>query len=233
MEAIVAGYAIEKIFLQQKGCISNFKVLHQLIVTHAIPCSYLPRERLHQLARGGVDQGVVAIVSPIPFFSLEAVVQAVFERGKVPLILLLDGVTDIHNLGAIARTALCMGVDALVVPSVGSGSLSATAMKTSAGALATLPICRVASLNQALCYLQESGLVVVACHEEATTTPSMVDLSLPVALLFGGEATGIAAKQLKLVTDQVAIPMKGPIASLNVSVAVGMLLYEVFRQRSI
>ena len=230
IETIRAGQAIEKVFFQKKIKTALSKTLYSLVRTHEIPFSYVPVEKLDRMARGN-HQGVVAIVSPIVFTPLDLVVQATFEKGKAPLIVVLDGVTDVHNIGAIARTALCMGVDALVLPTQGSAALAGAAMKTSAGALATLPICRVADLNKALAYLQESGLTILACHAEAAQLVYKVDLKLPIALILGGEDTGIAAKHLKRATDHICIPMQGPIASFNVSVAAGIILYEVFRQR--
>ncbi|ROT47561.1 23S rRNA (guanosine(2251)-2'-O)-methyltransferase RlmB [Candidatus Cardinium hertigii] len=230
MESILAGRTIEKIFLQRKFHTSFLKELYDLIHTHEIPFSYVPIQKLQRLANGN-HQGVVAVLSPIAFVSLDRIVQTTFEKGKAPLILLLDGVTDVHNVGAIVRTACCMGVDALVLPTQGSASLSGAAMKTSAGALARLPLCRVANVSNALGYLQSSGLAIVACHEQANQALYQVDLKMPMVLILGGEGTGIATEHLKWAMHHIKIPMHGTIASLNVSVAAGMVLYEVLRQR--
>lgn len=230
METILAGRTIEKVFLQRALKSPRSKELYDLICAHEIPFSYVPIEKLNRLAHGN-HQGVVAVLSPIEFAPLEVIVQTTFEKGKVPLVLVLDGVTDVHNFGAIARTAVCMGVDALVVPMHSSASVAGAAMKTSAGALAVLPVCRVASLKAALQYLKESGLVIFACHETATQELYKSDLRLPAAMIFGGEDVGISAEHLKLATYQIKIPIQSPIASLNVSVAAGMMLYEVLRQR--
>ncbi|WP_339044704.1 23S rRNA (guanosine(2251)-2'-O)-methyltransferase RlmB [Cardinium endosymbiont of Tipula unca] len=230
METILAGKTIEKIFLQRALKGPRSKELYDLIAAHEIPLKHVPIEKLNRLVHGN-HQGAVAVLSPVEFAPLEVIIQTTFEKGKVPLILVLDGVTDVHNFGAIARTAACMGVDALVVPMHRSASVAGAAMKTSAGALALLPVCRVASLKVALQYLQESGLLLFACHEKATQTLYKSDLSLPTAIILGGEDVGIAVEHLKLTDYQVKIPMQGPIASLNVSVATGMVLYEVLRQR--
>ncbi len=147
------------------------------------------------------------------------------------MILLLDGITDVRNFGAIVRTAACTSVDAVVIPSQGSVSVSAEAMKTSAGALAHLPICRVGSLKEAICELQESGLQIIACHEKAPNSLYHTDLNLPLAILLGAEDRGIAPQHLKLADKNVHIPMFGPIASLNVSVAAAVILYEHMRQQ--
>ncbi|WP_342265535.1 23S rRNA (guanosine(2251)-2'-O)-methyltransferase RlmB [Cardinium endosymbiont of Philonthus spinipes] len=228
VETIRAGRTVEKVFFQKTVKIVGG--LYDLVRKHQIPFSYVPAAKLDRMVRGS-HQGVVAVLSPIVFTPLDLVVQAAFEKGKAPLIVVLDGVTDVHNIGAIARTALCMGVDALVLPTQGSAALAGAAMKTSAGALATLPICRVADLSKALRYLQESGLTVLACHVQAEQLLYQVDLKLPIALVLGGEGAGIAAKHLRLATHHICIPMQGPIASFNVSVAAGIMLYEVFRQR--
>ena len=230
VETIRAGRTIEKVFFQKRVTTACTKALYDLVCKHEIPFSYVPIEKLNRMARGN-HQGVVAVLSPILFTPLDMVVQATFEKGKAPLIVVLDGVTDVHNIGAIARTALCMGVDALVLPTQGSAALAGAAMKTSAGALATLPICRVADLSKALRYLQESGLTILACHAQAAQVLYKIDLTLPIALILGGEDAGIAEKHLRLATHHICIPMQGPIASFNVSVAAGIMLYEVLRQR--
>ncbi|WP_243517198.1 23S rRNA (guanosine(2251)-2'-O)-methyltransferase RlmB [Candidatus Cardinium sp. cBcalN1] len=230
IETILAGRTIEKVFFEKKNKTVLTKSLYNLVRKHEIPFSYVPIEKLNRMARGN-HQGIVAVLSPIFFAPLDWVVQTTFEQAKAPLIVVLDGLTDVHNIGAIARTALCMGVDALVLPTQGSAGLAGAAMKTSAGALATLPICRVADLSKALRFLQESGLILLACHAEAAQSIYKVDLKLPIAIILGGEEHGIAHKHLRLVSDHICIPMQGPIASFNVSVAAGIILYEVFRQR--
>ncbi|MGI2298479.1 23S rRNA (guanosine(2251)-2'-O)-methyltransferase RlmB [Candidatus Cardinium hertigii] len=229
IETIRAGRTIEKVFFQ-KNKIAPAKDVYNLVCKYEIPFSYVPIQKLERMARGN-HQGVVAVLSPIGFTPLDQVVQATFEKGKVPLIVVLDGVTDVHNIGAIARTALCMGVDGLVLPTKGSAMLAGAAMKTSAGALATLPICRVTDLRKALDYLQESGLNILACDTQAKEVLHTVDCTLPIALILGGEEVGIARKHLSIATHHICIPMQGPIASFNVSVAAGIILYEVFRQR--
>ncbi|AWN81495.1 23S rRNA (guanosine(2251)-2'-O)-methyltransferase RlmB [Candidatus Cardinium hertigii] len=232
IESILAGQPIEKVFLQSsKWQTPLTKELYTLIRQHAIPYTYLPVAKFKQWINKN-HQGVVAIRSPIVFSVVEHVVQASYEKGELPLLVVLDGVSDVHNVGAIARTAACMGVHALVLPTQGSASITAVAMKTSAGALATLPVCRTANLSHTLAYLQAAGLTIIACHEKAAQPLCQVDLTSPVALILGDEAMGIAAKHLTHALHQVSIPIQGPIASLNVSVAAGMLLYEVLRQRN-
>ncbi|MGI2299308.1 23S rRNA (guanosine(2251)-2'-O)-methyltransferase RlmB [Candidatus Cardinium hertigii] len=229
VETIRAGRTIEKVFFQ-KNKIRSSKEVYNLVCKYEIPFSYVPIQKLDRMARGN-HQGVVAVLSPVGFTPLDQVVQATFEKGKAPLIVVLDGVTDVHNIGAIARTALCMGADALVLPTKGSAMLAGAAMKTSAGALATLAICRVTDLGKALRYLQESGLNILACDAQAKKVLHTVDCKLPIALILGGEEVGIGRKHLSEATHHICIPMQGPIASFNVSVAAGIILYEVFRQR--
>ena len=231
IETILAGHTIEKIFLQNKNKTGRFKELYALICKYRISYSYVPVEKLNKLARGN-HQGVLAILSPIAYASLEGIVHTTFEKGLSPLIIVLDGITDVHNLGAIARTALCMGADAMLIPMQGSASISGGAMKTSAGALARLPVCRVDNLSRALKYLKESGVQLVACYERADQEIYNVNFKDPVALIFGGEQKGISKKHLQIVSTHVKIPMQSAIASLNVSVAAGMVIYEVFRQRN-
>lgn len=230
IETILAGQTIDKVFIDKTAGTPLHKELLSLIRQQKIPCSHVPTVKLNKLAPKN-HQGAVAYLAPIALASLSHVVQASYEQGKAPLVLLLDGITDVRNFGAIVRTAACTNVDAIVIPSQGSASVSGEAMKTSAGALAHLPICRVGSLKEAIYELQASGLQVIACHEQAPTSLYHTDLSFPLAILLGAEDKGIAPQHLKLADKNVHIPMFGPIASLNVSVAAAVLLYEHVRQQ--
>jgi len=230
IETMLAGKTIEKVFIQKGHKLFDSKEFYDYLNYYKVPYSYVPPQKLKSITAGN-HQGVVALLSPIDFVPLETIIQTTFEKGKNPLVVILDGITDVHNFGAIARTALCMGVDVLVIPMRGAACLSGAAMKTSAGALATLPICRVSHLDVAIQYLQESGLMVVACYEAAAEPLYEVDLKLPTAFILGSEGEGIGLKNLQLVTHHINIPMQGPITSLNVSVAAGVILYEAFRQR--
>lgn len=230
IESILAGRTFERIFLQKDRRSAHYSRVLDLAQKHRIPCSYVPDRALARMAQGN-HQGVVAVLSPIAYASLEMVIQSAFDRGKAPCVVLLDGVTDVHNFGAIARTASCMGVDALVIPMHHSASISGVAMKTSAGALASLPVCRVEALHKALSYLRDSGLKLVACSDRGDQVIYDVDLRDPLALIFGGEERGIAPSHMRFAAQHVKIPMHSNIASLNVSVAVGMVVYEWSRQR--
>lgn len=230
METILAGKPIDKVFVDKAARSPLCKELLALIRQHQIPCSHVPTVKLNKLTTKN-HQGAVAYLAPIAWASLSHVVQASYEQGRTPLLLLLDGITDVRNFGAIVRTAASTGVDAVVIPTQGSASVSGEAMKTSAGALAHLPICRVGSLQDTMQYLKDSGLQIVACHEQATQSLYATDLHLPLALLLGAEDRGIAPQHLRLADQSVCIPMVGPIASLNVSVAAAVILYERMRQQ--
>jgi len=225
IEAVVAGRTIDKVFIAKTASSPTHKALLALIRQREISYSYVPLVKLNKLTSKN-HQGVVAYLAPIAFASLSHVVQASYERGKVPLILLLDGITDVRNFGAIVRTATCVRVDAIVVPSQGSASVSGEAMKASAGALAHLPVCRVESLAKAIEELKASGLQIIACHEQASSSIYQTILNLPLAIILGAEGRGIAPQHLKLADSSVHIPILGPIASLNVSVAAAIVLYE-------
>ena len=231
IETILAGQPISKVYIHQTAQDRSLRrELLSLIKERAIPCTKVPLAYLKRLTSKN-HQGTIAFISPIPFADLGHQVQRCYEQGKSPLVLLLDRVQDVRNIGAIARTALSMGVDAIVIPTQGAAMMGEDAMKTSAGALHHIPVCRVANLKEAISYLQESGLQVLACDEKAAKPIEQADLSLPTALLFGGEAEGINPVHRKMADDAFLIPMQGPIASLNVSVAASIVLYESSRQR--
>ncbi|MEM7361577.1 MAG: 23S rRNA (guanosine(2251)-2'-O)-methyltransferase RlmB [Bacteroidota bacterium] len=232
METILSGQPISKICLLPTTQDWSLRAkLLALAKERGIPCTKAPLAFFKRMTSKN-HQGTIAFVAAVPFADLGHQVQEAYEKGRVPLVVLLDEVQDVRNMGAIARTALGMGVDALVIPRHGSALVNADAMKTSAGALNHLPLCRVASLSEAITYLQQSGLQVLACHEKAKKKITQADLCVPTALLFGGEAKGIQAIHRTMSDGAFHIPMQGVIASLNVSVAAGMALYEVVRQRS-
>ena len=231
LEAILAGKTIDKIFIDKETKNDDYQSIFNAIRYKQIPCSRVPAAKLNKLAPHN-HQGIVALLSPVPLVTLSHIVQDTYEQGKLPLIIILDGVTDVGNLGAIVRTAVCVGAHALVLPKQGSASLGSGAMKTSAGALAHLPICREANLQASINYLQNSGLQVIACHEKTQTSIYQTNLTVPTAILLGSEDKGIQPQLLNKVDGQASIPMVGPINSLNVSVAAAIILYESFRQRN-
>ncbi|MDE6574481.1 MAG: 23S rRNA (guanosine(2251)-2'-O)-methyltransferase RlmB, partial [Muribaculaceae bacterium] len=176
-------------------------------------------------------QGVVALISAIDYCSLHQLVPTLFDDGVLPFILVLDGITDVRNFGAIARTAECCGVNAIVIPSRGSVSVGADAVKTSAGALLHMPVCREASLVKAVEYLRESGCQIVCATEKSSINYTTGDYTTPVAIVMGAEDIGISNEILRIADTRAAIPMFGKIGSLNVGVAAGVMMYEVVRQR--
>ena len=230
IEAIQSGKEIDKLWIQKglKGAL--FQELWELVKSHQINYQYVPVEKLNRFTRKN-HQGVYAMIAPIAFQPLENLLPQVYEQGETPLFLILDRITDVRNFGAIARTAACTGVHGIIVPLKGSAPVSADALKASAGALYKIPVCRVRNLSDTIRFLQDSGVQVVACTEKAEDLLYQPDFSLPTALIMGSEEDGIATEHLKKADYLARLPLMGEIASLNVSVAAGVSLYEVMRQR--
>jgi 23S rRNA (guanosine2251-2'-O)-methyltransferase len=227
LEALRAGKEIDKLLVQRE--LGNIEVL-EFARLRGIPVQKVPHEKLDRITRKN-HQGVIAFVAVVNYAKLENIVADVFERGETPLLLLLDRITDVRNFGAIARTAEAAGVQALVIPAKGAAQINADAMKTSSGALNFLPVCREADLVQTVRYLQDSGIQVVACTEKVSATIYDLDLTIPTALILGSEEDGVSDELLRIVDCLASIPMIGRVASLNVSVANGIVLYESIRQR--
>ncbi len=230
IEAMKAGKEIEKLLVQKDQHSILIQELLKLAKELKVPISLVPVEKLNTITRKN-HQGVICFISPISYSSLDNVITQCFQNGKVPLILILDRITDVRNFGAIARTAEFAGADALVIPSRGSAQISSDAIKTSAGALNFIPVCREENLKNTITYLKDSGLQIVACTEKANKTLQGFNFKNPVAIIMGSEEDGISPEYLKKCDVEVKIPMKGQIQSLNVSVAAGMILYEAIRQR--
>ncbi|MCB9316016.1 MAG: 23S rRNA (guanosine(2251)-2'-O)-methyltransferase RlmB [Lewinellaceae bacterium] len=232
VEAIQAGKAVEKVFFQQGIRGELEKEIRQLTKAHGIPMQVVPKEKLNKLVRGN-HQGVVAWLALVAFQNMEDIVPHVFERGELPLLLLLDGITDVRNFGAICRSAECAGAHAVVVAQSGAAPANEEAMKASAGALARIPVCRVRSMFTAVEWLQQSGVQVVATALSERAVPLYgTDLNLPTAFLLGSEGEGIHPKFLKMADQVVKIPQATDFDSYNVSVAAGIVLYETLRQRA-
>lgn len=229
IEAIHSGKQIEKVLLK-RGQGDLYKELLGTIKEHQVPCQHVPLEKLNRITMKN-HQGAIAFVSPITFHHIENLLPTFYEEGKTPFILLLDQITDVRNFGAIVRTAECAGVHAIVVPEKGAASINADAVKTSAGALHLLPICRSKDLKASVRFLQQSGLKVVAASEKASQNYTEVNYADPVAIVVGSEEFGIGEDIIKTADHLVQIPILGQIQSLNVSVAAALLSYEVVRQR--
>jgi 23S rRNA (guanosine2251-2'-O)-methyltransferase len=232
MEAIAAGKQIEKVMIQTG---LNNELVRELMGTaksHNVPVSFVPQERLKRLSSKN-HQGVLCILSAVSFASLENVIHKAFAEGRDPFLIILDRVTDVRNFGAIARSAECAGIDAIVISEKGNAPITSDAMKTSAGALNHLPVCKERDLKKTLQLLRDSGIRVIACTEKTEKSIFECALTGPVALILGSEEDGIADHLLRAADELVRIPMKGKIGSLNVSVAAGVALYEVTRQQSL
>lgn len=230
IEAIREGRQIDKIFIKNDLSGELASELFALLKQHKIVAQRVPLERLNKITRKN-HQGVIATISAVEYHNLGNLVTSLFDDGILPFIVVLDGITDVRNFGAIARTAECCGVNALVVAERGSVSVGADAVKTSAGALLSLPVCRERSLSKAVQFLKDSGFNVVAVSEKANQNYTLADYTVPTALVLGAEDTGISYDVMKLCDTRVSIPMFGHIGSLNVSVAGGVMMYEVVRQR--
>lgn len=232
IEAIESGKDVDRVLLKRDLQGELFSELLQLIKEHEIPMQRVPVERIDRVTRKN-HQGVVAFISAVTYYKLEQIVPALYEEGKNPFIIILDGITDVRNFGAIARTCEVAGVDAIVIPSHGSVTVNADAIKTSAGALHSLPVCREQNLKDAIVFLKNSGIKVVVSTEKAAMDYTEADLSVPVAILMGSEDLGVATEHLRISDDLVKIPQFGTIKSLNVSVAAGVMIYEAIRQRGL
>ena len=230
IEAIDAGKTLDKILLRRDMTSTIGKELLKKLMGTTTPVQKVPVEKLNQYTDKN-HQGAIAFLSPIEFYDVETLVPTLFEQGKTPLLMVLDGVTDVRNFGAIARTCACAGADALIIGSHGSVAINGDAVKTSAGALYHLPVCKVDNLQHTLQYLRDSGFHVVAATEHATQNYTEVDMTAPAAIVMGSEEKGIYEANLRICSHQVRIPMSGVIESLNVSVAAGVMLYEAVRQR--
>lgn len=230
IEAIDSGKDIDKILIKKGLGGDLFKELFEKIRANELPFQYVPLEKINRITRKN-HQGVLAFVSPVTFYDIENFLPSIFEAGYNPLILVLDQVTDVRNFGAIVRTAECAGVHAVLIPERGAARINADAVKTSAGALHTVPICRTKDLKKSIQFLQESGLKIVAATEKSDHNYTQTDLTGPTAIVMGSEEKGIEKQILNQANARVQIPILGKIESLNVSVAAGLLVYEVVRQR--
>ena len=230
IKAIEAGKTIDKLFIQKGLHNDLFAKLWKLVRLRRINYKHVPLEKINRLTKKN-HQGVFAFISPIEFHKIEDVVPMLYEEGKIPLILVLDRITDVRNFGAITRTAECAGVNAILIPEQNSAAINADAMKTSAGAMHKSTICRTWNLKLALQFMKESGIQIIACTEKSETNIYQANYTFPTAIIIGSEEDGVSPEFLKICNSSTKIPMFGKISSLNVSVAAGIILYEAIRQR--
>ena len=231
MEAIKAGREIEKIYIQAGLTNDLIRELINTASTHKVPYSFIPQAKLNSMSSKN-HQGVICLLSIVQYAPLEAIIDRCYEQGREPFFLILDRITDVRNFGAIARTVECAGLDAIIIGEKGNAPISADAMKTSAGALNHLPVCRVKDMVKTFRLLKDNGIQVVACTEKAAETLYEMEFNSPLAIVIGSEEDGISPEILKAADHLAKIPMKGKIGSLNVSVAAGVAIYEAVRQRS-
>lgn len=231
-EALKSGKEIDKIYIQSSLQASLFQQIKPLLQNRKISLQYVPVERLNRLTANN-HQGIIAIISPIEYCDFENVVSNIFEQGKVPFIVMLDRVTDVRNLGAIARSCECAGVDAIVVGQHSCAQINEDAIKTSAGALLRLPVCRQVNLKTTLNLAKQMGLTIYGATEKASMLYTQENLTAPMLLIMGSEEDGISNDLLHLCDSKIKIPICANIESLNVSVAAGVIIYEALRQRTL
>ncbi len=230
IEAIKAGKEIDKIFVQKGLQGEVYQELMDMIREYNVPFQYVPIEKLNKLTMKN-HQGVACFVSIISYTPIENLIPMVYEKGETPLVLILDRITDVRNFGAIARTAECAGVDAIIIPARGGAQINSDALKTSAGALHNIPICRSENIKQTIDFLKKSGLQIIAATEKSGDYHFKIDYNPPTAIIMGSEEDGISPEYLRMADYKVSIPILGEIESLNVSVACGVLIYEAVKQR--
>lgn len=230
MEAIEAGKEIDRVLMSKELTGDLAQELMTMMRQRDVVCKKVPVEKINRITRKN-HQGVVAMLSAITYYKLENLVPELYEQGRLPFLVVLDGITDVRNFGAIARTCECAGVDAIVIPERDSVSVGADAVKTSAGALLHIPVCRERNTFTAVRYLRDAGYQLVAATEKAAINYTQGDYTTPVAIVMGSEDTGISPEVLRQCDTLVGIPQFGKIGSLNVSVAAGIMMYEVVRQR--
>lgn len=230
IEAVDAGKTLDNVLVRRDMSSAIGRELLDKLEGTATPVQRVPVEKLDQYTDKN-HQGVIAFLSPVDFCRIEDLLPSLYEEGKTPFLMVLDGITDVRNFGAIARTCACAGVHAIIIGTHGGAAINGDAIKTSAGALHTIPVCKVENMQSCLRYLRESGLRIVAATEHSDTNYTDVNMTDPLAIVMGNEEKGIYEENLKLCTDRVRIPMFGTIESLNVSVAAGVMMYEVVRQR--
>lgn len=231
-EAVNSNTTIDKIYIQKDINNTTIDNIVKDLEKKDTSINFVPLEKLNRLTKGN-HQGIVAIASPIPFYSLETVVESALSKIGQPIFLILDQISDVRNFGAIIRTAECTGVEAIIIQKKGGAPITGDTIKTSAGAIFKMPICKVDHIKDAIFYLQASGIHTIAATEKTESSIYDINLNQPIAIIMGSEGKGVSKSVLNLVDSKAALPLKGTINSLNVSVACGAFLYETVRQRSL
>ena len=230
LEALNSELVIDKLFIQKESSNTKIQEIETICETSDVTINYVPIEKLNRLTKGN-HQGVVAITSPIPFHSLEGLIEKIIQEKENPLFLILDQLSDVRNFGAIIRTAECTGVNGIIIQQSGSAPINAETIKTSAGAAFKIPICRISHIKDAIYTLQAYEVKTVAATEKTENLIYKIDFRQPMAIVMGSEHRGVNPSVLKIVDFKAKLPLLGTIDSLNVSVACGAFLYETIRQR--
>ena len=231
-EAISSNIIIDKLFVQKDTVNPKIEALVKSLEVTDTTITKVPVEKLNRLTKGN-HQGIVALSSPISFFSLEEVVEKALTQDSAPIFLVLDQISDVRNFGAIIRTAECTGVTAIIIQKKGGAPVTGDTVKTSAGAIFKIPICKVDHIKDAIFYLQASNIETISATEKTNESIYKLDLKKPIAIIMGSEGKGVSKSILNIVDYKAALPLKGQVNSLNVSVACGAFLYEVVRQRDL
>ena len=230
LEAINSGKSIEKLFIQKNLKKEILEKIKSKLSYKKVNISYVPKEKLNRITKKN-HQGIICYISPISYQPIEEIIQRVFEKGKDPFVIILDRITDTRNFGAISRVAYASGVDAIIIPEKESAIITSDSMKTSAGAINYIPICKVKSLRSTANFLKESGLKLVSCTEKGDTKFYDSDLTSPCCIILGSEKDGVSNSLMDISDKRLKIPMKGNVKSLNVSSSASVILFEVVRQR--
>jgi len=231
IEAINTGKTVEKVFIKTGLNNELYQQLLSLLKEFEIAFQFVPLEKINRITRKN-HQGVVAFISPIEYTNIEMLLPVIFESGQEPLLLILDQITDVRNFGAIARSAECAGIHGIIIPEKGMARIGADAIKTSAGALHHVPVCKSNNLLRTIQYLKDSGIQIVAATEKADKIYTQGNFKTPVAIVMGSEESGISQSILNIADQQLKIPLFGNIESLNVSVSAALMMYEAIRQRN-
>ena len=230
LEAINSGKTLEKLFIQKNLKKEILEKIKSKLSNKKINISYVPKEKLNRITKKN-HQGIICYISPISYQPIEEIIQRVFEKGKDPFVIILDRITDTRNFGAISRVADASGVDAIIIPEKESAIITSDSIKTSAGAINFIPICKVKSLKSTANFLKESGLKLVSCTEKGDKKFYDADLTSPCCIILGSEKDGISNSLMDISDERLNIPMKGNVESLNVSSSASVILFEVVRQR--
>ena len=232
LEALDSDVVIDKLFIQKDSTNPKIEEIIKKIESSDVTVNHVPVEKLNRLTHGN-HQGIIAITSPIPFYGLEEIVEKILSEKEKPLFIILDQISDVRNFGAIIRTAECTGVDAIIIQKKGGAPVTGDTVKTSAGAIFKIPICKVDHIKDAIFYLKASNITTVSATEKTDKSVYDLDLNQPLAIIMGSEGKGVSKSVLNIVDHKASLPLLGDVNSLNVSVACGAFLYETIRQRSL